>query len=411
MARKTTALVVPELNGKFEMREVYLDDIRPDEVLVEIHASGLCHTDLSSASGVLPCEPNAVLGHEGAGVVLATGSAATHVRPGDKVLLSFSHCETCGPCTSGHPAYCHSFNDRNFGGRRPDGTPSMFMSPPESQQENAEMKTTTTITAAAAADSKGGVGTNGEKSREGGIFSAFFGQSSFARHTLVHRSTVVRAAPETDLALFAPLGCGMQTGAGAVLNSLGVRRGSSVAVFGVGSVGMAAVMAAAKIAGASTVIAVDLVDSRLQLARKLGATHGVLGSDPDVVGHIRAICPPVGVDYAVDCTGVPAVIRTMIDCLGTRGRGATVGAPGFGKCVSVDVMEHLTYGKEYIGCVEGDSLPSKFIPYLMDVHAKGQFPMDEIISYYDFEDYEKAIEDTHSGKVIKAVLKWSDRRG
>ncbi|KAH6651346.1 chaperonin 10-like protein [Chaetomium tenue] len=378
MTRTTTALVVPELNGKFELREVQLNEMQPDEVLVEIHASGLCHTDLSFATGVLPCEPNAVLGHEGAGVVLAAGSAVQHVSAGDKVLLSFSHCETCAACTSGHPAYCHGFNARNFGGRRPDGTPSLF-----------------------AAASGGGEGKTGK-----GLFSAFFGQSSFARHTLAHRSTVVRVPLETDLALYAPLGCGMQTGAGAILNSLGVKPGSSVAVFGVGSVGMAAVMAAAKIAGAGVVVAVDLQQSRLELAMKLGATHAVLGSEKDVVGRMREICPPLGVDYAVDCTGVPAVIRTMIDSLGTRGRGATVGAPGFGKCVSVDVMEHLTYGKEYVGCVEGDSLPEKFIPYLMDVHKKGQFPLEEFVRYYDFEDHEKAIEDTHSGKVIKAVLRW-----
>jgi Zn-dependent alcohol dehydrogenase len=192
-----------------------------------------------------------------------------------------------------------------------------------------------------------------------GIFSTFFGQSSFARHTLVHRSCAVVVPADTDLALYAPLGCGMQTGAGAVLNALDVKRGSSVAVFGVGSVGMAAVMAAAKLRGAGTVIAVDLQPERLELAKRLGATHGVVGGGEDVVEQIRAICPPVGVDYAVDCTGVPAVIRTMIDCLGTKGRAATVGAPGFGKSVSVDVMGHLTYGKEYVGCCEGDSLPSE----------------------------------------------------
>jgi Zn-dependent alcohol dehydrogenase len=209
---------------------------------------------------------------------------------------------------------------------------------------------------------EGGCSGGAQKGKGNGIFSTFFGQSSFARHTLAHRSTVVRVPADTDLALYAPMGCGMQTGAGAVLNSLGVRKGSSVAVFGVGSVGMAAVMAAAKVAGAGTVIAVDLQPARLELARKLGATHVVLAGgegDVDVVAEVRRICPPNGVDYAVDCTGVPKVIRDMIDCLGTRGRGATVGAPGFGKTVSVDVMEHLTYGKEYVGCVEGDSLPSK----------------------------------------------------
>lgn len=175
----------------------------------------------------------------------------------------------------------------------------------------------------------------------------------------------------------------MQTGAGAVLNALDVKPGSSVAVFGVGSVGMAAVMAAARIRGAKTVIAVDLQAERLELAKKLGATHGVLGGEGDVVGRIREICPPVGVDYAVDCTGAVGVIRTMIDCLGTRGRAATVGAPGFGKTVAVDVMEHLTYGKEYVGCCEGDSNPPEvsFLPSLdmmwesrvADMHSSSLF--------------------------------------
>ncbi|KAK3329160.1 chaperonin 10-like protein, partial [Apodospora peruviana] len=375
MSRTTTALVVPELNGKFVLQQVYLDALQPDEVLVEIHASGICHTDLSCATGTLPCAPNAVLGHEGAGVVLEAGSAVTSVVPGDKVLLSFSHCETCTACTSGHPSYCHTFNDRNFGGSRPSvasGAPRTAM-----------------------------------LTKEGGapVHSSFFGQSSFAKHTLVHRSSVVKVAPDTDLALFAPMGCGMQTGAGAVLNSLDVKEGSSVAVFGVGSVGMAAVMAAA-FKKAKTIIAVDLQPSRLELAKKLGATHGVIGSDPDVVEQIRKLAPPNGVNYAVDCTGVPAVVRTMIDSLGTLGRAATVGAPGPGRSVAVDIMEHLTFGKEYVGCCEGDSLPSKFIPYLMEMHAKGAFPLELFVEYYDVSEFEKAMEDSRSGKVIKAVLRW-----
>ena len=173
----------------------------------------------------------------------------------------------------------------------------------------------------------------------------------------MHKSCLVKVPQDTDLALMAPLGCGIQTGAGAVMNTLDVKEGSTLAVFGVGSVGMSAVIAG-KARGAKTIIAVDLQPARLELAKKLGATHGVIGSG-NVVADIREICPPVGVDYAVDCTGSTAVIVSMIDSLGTRGRGATVGAPGFGKMVSVDVMAHLTYGKEYVGCAEGDSLPSK----------------------------------------------------
>ncbi|KAK3356097.1 GroES-like protein [Neurospora tetraspora] len=398
--RTTTALVIPELNGQFELQEVQLNDIQPEEVLVEIEASGICHTDLSCAIGLLPCRPGAVLGHEGAGKVLSVGTSVTHLSPGDSVLLSFSHCESCAPCLSGHPSYCHSFNVRNFSGCRPlpvlpDGSVDSSSLSPDGVDPTADPSFATFVT----------------KDPGGGkpIFSQFFGQSSFARHTLVHKSTCVKVPPDTNLALFAPMGCGMQTGAGAVLNSLGVKPGSSIAVFGVGSVGMAAVMAAAYIAKAKTIIAVDLQESRLELAKKLGATHGVLAGTvaADLKGEVRRICPPVGVDYAVDCTGSVAAIRTMIEVLGTRGRAATVGAPGFGKEVKVDVMEHLTYGKEYVGSCEGDSLPREFIPFLIEQHAKGNFPMDQLVTFYDVKDYKQALEDSHKGKAIKAVLKWS----
>lgn len=255
--------------------------------------------------------------------MLEAGSEVMSVSKGDKVLLSFTHCETCSQCSTGHPGYCYDFNKRNFGGKRPDGSSAML--------------------------------TTGELKP---IASSFFGQSSWARHTLVHRSCLVRVPPETNLELYAPLGCGMQTGAGAVINTLNVRPGSTLVVFGTGGVGMSAVMAG-KICGAKTIIAVDLHQSRLDLAKQLGATHTILGSDQDVVQQIQKLCPPVGADFAVDTTGVPAVVGTMIDALGMRGRGATVGTPGPGIRAGIEIMGHLAYGKEYVGCSEGDSLPSE----------------------------------------------------
>lgn len=166
--------------------------------------------------------------------------------------------------------------------------------------------------------------------------------------------------PETNLELFAPLGCGIQTGVGAVLNVLNVKESSTVAVFGVGSVGMSAVLAS-RLRKAKTIIAIDLQANRLDVAKRLGATHGILGSDADIVQQIREICPPTGVDFAVDCTGIPAVIGNVIDSLGTKGRAATAGAPGANSTVSVDIMNHLTFGKEYVGCCEGDAIPSEVI--------------------------------------------------
>ncbi|KAF7543859.1 hypothetical protein G7Z17_g10398 [Cylindrodendrum hubeiense] len=139
---------------------------------------------------------------------------------------------------------------------------------------------------------------------------------------------------------------------------------------------------AAKLCQAKTIIAIDLRPGRLELATQLGATHGLLGSDPRVVNLIQEICPPVSVDYAVDCTGVPAVIEKIVAALGTKGRAATVGAPGGNSQAKIDIMSHLTYGKEYVGCSEGDSNPSKFIPYLIDLHSQGLLPLERLITYY-----------------------------
>jgi Zn-dependent alcohol dehydrogenase len=255
-------------------------------------------------------------------VVVQTGEKITHVQKGDKVLLSYSYCEECEQCTAGHKSYCYSFNPLNFAGERPGGSSTVTLS-------------------------------DGSK-----VHAGFFGQSSFSQHAIVNGPSAVKVSPETRLELFAPLGCGVQTGVGCVMNVLKVQPGSSVAVFGVGPVGMAAVMAS-KMVGAGTIIAVDLKQERLMLAKDLGATHTILGSDPDVVQQIRKICPPVGVNYALDGSGVPAVINNMIESLGARGRGATVGAAPPGTYANVDIFNHLDLGREYVGCCSGNSNPGE----------------------------------------------------
>lgn len=368
----STALVLNEINGPFSFETIRLDPLRPTEALVEIHASGICHTDLSCAEGSLPAKTPAVLGHEGGGVVKEVGSEVKHVAPGDKVLLSFSHCQSCAQCKDGHPAYCYSFVPLNFSGKRPDGSSVMH------QHEE-----------------KGGKP----------LHSGFFGQSSFSRYAVVSASCFVKVPNDTDLALFAPLGCGLQTGAGAILNTLDVQAGKTVAVFGVGSVGMSAIMAA-KMRGAGTIIAIDLQQSRLDLASEIGATHTLLGKDADLVSKIKDMAPPNGVDYAVDCSGVPAVVENMIECLGSRGHAASVGAPSPGEKAGIDVFSHLIHGKRFSGCCEGDSIPSKIIPYLMEEYAKGNYPVDRLVRFYDFQDFQKAVDDTKRGVALKAVLVW-----
>jgi Zn-dependent alcohol dehydrogenase len=359
MPRSTPALLLRSLKGPFSLETINIvEPLRENEALVEIHATGICHTDLDCAAGTKPCTAPAVLGHEGAfslsfiylvyqgwytqalllllllgaGIVLQTGSQITHVSPGDKVLLSYSFCGECEQCVSENQAYCQNIVAMNFGGkRREDGT------------------TAFSLPSSSAGDADGGQ-----------VHSHFFGQSSFARLAVVNQTSLVKVPAETPLELFAPLGCGLQTGAGAVLNTLNVQPGDSVAVFGAGSVGLSAIMAA-KIRQAKQIIAIDIQESRLALAKELGATATILASDDmeAIREQIRKLSPPNGVNKAVDCSGVPKVIETMIDSLGIRGRACTVGSPGPGKRVSVDVFSHLVYGREYIGCHQGSSIAQK----------------------------------------------------
>jgi Zn-dependent alcohol dehydrogenase len=254
--------------------------------------------------------------------VVKIGSAVKNAAPGDKVLLSYNFCGDCDTCKSGHPAYCDTWTPLNFGCSRADGTLSL-------------------------ADEKGA-----------DVHCNFFGQSSFGQHAVVAASSMVKVSPETDLKLYAPLGCGLQTGAGAVINSLGTTKGSSLAVWGVGPVGLAAVMAG-KIVGAKTIIAIDLQQDRLDLAQELGATHVIDGKARDVVEQVQKLSGANGVNFAVDCTGVPKVVENMVNSLGTRGRGCTVGAPKPGSTAAMDIFSHLMFGREYIGCVEGDADPPK----------------------------------------------------
>lgn len=258
------------------------------------------------------------------------GSGVTDIQIGDKVLLSYNSCGECTQCSGNYPAYCEALMQLNFGGKRPDGSSTMSL--PNNQD----------------------------------LFSNFFGQSSFSQVAVVSKSSVVQVPPTTDLQLFAPLGCGMQTGAGAVFNTLNVRPGSSVVVFGTGCVGLAGVMAA-KIREARIIVAVDLQPERLDLARDLGATHTFRGDDPDIRKHITDLCGSSrGADFALDCSGAIPVIENMLATLGIRGKAASVGAPAPGRKVGVDVFAHLTMGRQYLGCHQGDSI-AREVSHILNV--------------------------------------------
>jgi len=362
---KTRAAVAFEPEKPLTLTEVEIDEPRAGEVRVRMVASGVCHTDAIVRDQWYPTPLPAVLGHEGGGVVDAIGPGVTKVQVGDKVLLSFDHCGECANCASGKPGYCSNFFAANFGGRRGDGSSSYSV---DGQQ----------------------------------LSSHFFGQSSFAEYANVPVNSIVKVPDNAPLEILAPLGCGIQTGAGAVLNTLNPAAGSSFAVFGAGAVGLSAVLGAV-IAGCTTIIAVDVHDSRLEFAKKLGATHTVNASKVDVIEEIQKLTGG-GVQYALETTGVPAVFTNMTKCLTVRGHAAVVGAAAIGTNADLDIGSLLPMGITVTFVVEGDSVPSKFIPQLVDLYERGQFPFDSLIKQYKFEDINQAFEDSAKGITFKPVV-------
>jgi aryl-alcohol dehydrogenase len=343
----------------------------PNEVQVRMAAAGVCHSDLSVIDGTIPFPAPAVLGHEGAGVVRAVGAAVSRVAVGERVGLTFDSCGACPCCLRGKPSYCHHFFEHNFAATRPADETSVL--------------------------SRGDELVGGH----------FFGQSSFATASVARERNVVGISSHIPLEVVAPFGCGIQTGAGAVLNTLAVPPGASLAVFGTGAVGIAAVLAAA-IAGASTIIGIDLLPARLELARELGATDVIDARGADPIEEIMALTGH-GVDFALETTGVPTVLRSAVDCLAPLGTACVIGAPRLGTEVALDVNTILTGGRSVRGVVEGDSVPQLFLPALVRYWEQGRFPVERLMTFYDFDAIEQAAGDAQAGRTIKPVLRISSR--
>ncbi|MES2262687.1 MAG: NAD(P)-dependent alcohol dehydrogenase [Pseudomonadota bacterium] len=351
----------------FTIENATLEAPRPDEVLIKIAGVGLCHTDLVARDQFIPIPLPAVLGHEGAGIVERVGDAVTKVKPGDRVVLSFASCGVCGKCHDHLPAYCQEFPARNFLGTRLDGS--------------------------------SGVGVEGQA-----VSAHFFGQSSFATHALAFERNVVKIA-DTDLPLelLGPLGCGLQTGAGAVMNSFACPAGSSIVIFGGGPVGLAAVMGA-KIRACGTIILVEPVKARRQLGLELGAHHVISPAECDVAEAIRAIVP-AGADFALESSGLEAVVATALSVLGSRGLLGLVGVPPKpDSAVSVNLASLITFGHRIHGIIEGDSDPDIFIPELIAHIKAGRFPIQKLIKTYALDEINQAVEEQLRGDCIKAVL-------
>ncbi|CAG9210970.1 Aryl-alcohol dehydrogenase [Paraburkholderia tropica] len=368
----TTTVTAAVARGKgepFTIQKARLRGPKDDEVLVRVVATGLCHTDLIVRDQYYPVPLPAVLGHEGAGVVEAVGPGVKNLQPGDHVVLTYGACGHCQPCAGGHGAYCSHFFGLNFGG----------------------------------ADLEGHTAIEDEEGRP--LHDHFFAQSSFASHALARENNAIKVSKDAPLELLGPLGCGIQTGAGAVINSLKVTPGSSFASFGAGAVGLSAVMAA-RVAGATTIIAVDIVPSRLELAKELGATHTINSREVDVVETIRAITGG-GVNFALESTGIAPVLSSAIESLGTLGAIGVVGAPPLGTKAEFDINSLLLNGRTIRGIVEGDSVPQRFIPQLVELYQQGRFPFDKLVKFYPVEQINEAAEDSTRGVTLKPILRFS----
>lgn len=359
---KAVAAVLREPRGPLRLEDVELDDPRAGEVVVRIAGVGICHTDLGACDGHVPLPLPVVLGHEGAGVVERVGADVAALQPGDHVVLTFDSCGTCPTCRAGHPAYCREFVARNSTGRRCDGSVTM-------RQGDAD------------------------------VHGSFLGQSSFTTHALASVRNAVRVDDDLPIALLGPLGCSLQTGAGAVLRVLAPETGSSLAVFGCGPVGMAAVMAA-RAAGCTTIVAVDPDPERRDLAIELGATVAL---DPEGVARALRQLVPGGMDCAVETVGTAEVVNAALSSLASPGRCATLGFRGPRNRIEID-QGHLLMGRTLTGVIEGDVDPHTFIGDLLALHRTGLFGFERLIATYPFEEIERAIEDTRRGTVLKPVL-------
>lgn len=362
---KTTVAVATAPHSHLELREIDLSDPGPSEVLVEVRGVGLCHTDVAARDGIYGLPYPIVLGHEGSGIVLGIGEDVTSVAPGDAVALSFSSCGVCTSCVSGRPAYCKRFTQENYIGTRPDGTTLM-------------------------------------SDASGAVHSHFFGQSSFAMHALANERNVVKVDPAVvDIA--GPLGCGLQTGAGAVMRSMSCPPGSSLLVLGAGPVGLAAVMGGV-IQGCSEIVVVEPYAARRELALSLGATRALDPLDGVLTDQMRAVLPD-GFEFVFDTTGRVDVITAALEVIDTSATLGLVGVPSdFSVDLPLNIVATMQRGLTVKGIVEGDSDPQTFIPELLEHHRAGRFPFDRMITTFPFARINEAIDAQHRGEVVKVVL-------
>ena len=360
---KMRAAVLEQLNSPLVVQDVELDDPKDHELLVRMVATGVCHSDIHCIKGDLSTPPPVI--------VERVGKNVRSVAPGDRVVITVApYCGKCPACRMGVPTSCET-----------DPQTAMLMG--------------------TMAD-----GTKRLRNKDGQELSHFMAQSSFAEYAVVEESATVKVRDDAPLDVVCLLGCGASTGIGAVINKARVRAGSSVAVFGCGGVGLAAIMAA-KLVGAHPIVAVDLLDSKLEVAREFGATHVVNASRDDPVLKIAAECNG-GVDYSFEAIGSTSVMTQAFHSVYARpgGMAVVLGLAPIGQTFSIEAWRFM---REVVitGCTVGSVRPQIDIPRYVDLFMAGKLPLDKMVSAdYSLDRINDAIRDTLDGTVIRAIIKF-----
>jgi S-(hydroxymethyl)glutathione dehydrogenase/alcohol dehydrogenase len=364
---KAQAAVLFEVGKKLELCEVDVQAPGPGEVLVRMAVGGVCHSDLHVMTGHLVASLPAILGHEGSGVVADVGPGVASVKAGDHVIpLWRMSCGFCEYCSDGRPALCPEGTQIRMTGRLLDGTTRFSLG--------------------------------------GREIKHFAGVSSFAQYSVIPEKAILKIPADFPLDRAALLGCAVITGVGAAINAARVRPGSSVAVFGTGGVGLNVVQGAA-IAGAEKIIAIDLVDRKLEYATRFGATHTINPASGSPVEQVRALTGGRGVDYAFEVIGLPAVMRQAFDCLAKRGTAVVVGVAPMTAEVAVPVMSLVYEERVLTGSVYGSSRPRIDIPKLMELYRIGRLKLDELLTRsYPFREINEAYEALERGEVARSVV-------
>jgi len=357
------AAVMWGFNEPLKIDSIKLKNPREDEVVVKVVASGVCHSDLSVVKMVLPIPPPCVLGHEGAGIVEEVGSAVKDLKPGDHVVLSWvENCGKCHYCTSGNHHLCDTGIRNSMAGQE-----AVF-------------------------------------EKDGVDITRMAGVASFAERTVVRATACVKIAEDVPLDRACLVGCGVMTGVGAAINTAQVRPGETVAVIGCGGVGLNVIQGAV-LCGASRIIAVDLVDSKLKLAKQFGASDVVNGKETDAVDAIKSLTDGLGVDYAFEVIGIQPAMQQALNAVKRGGKAVIVGVPRLGEEVSFPAWSFPLEGKSVIGSLYGSGNVHRDMPRLIDLYMQKKLKIDELISRrIKLEDVNAAFDAMEKGEVARSVI-------